>query len=395
MKLKIEYVDINSIKPYKNNAKLHPEEQIEQIKKSIEEFGMDDPIGIWKDEIVEGHGRLIACKELGMTEVPIIRLDHLTDEERKAYTLAHNKLTMNSDFDLDILNDELMNFDTIDMSDFGFDLDLEDEEEKEIIEDEVPEVPEEPKAKLGDIYQLGNHRLMCGDSTSEEDVNKLLNGNNIELLMTDPPYNFQYGGQGFINENKTNVKERIKNIIDFDATSISFLINMEIKNLFFFTSKDLIEQYFEIFKNYKKNILVWEKTNCPPMTNNTFLPDIEYLLYFYKEGRIWNNGITPIDAYRKCFISSTSQGKIEAGGDVHPTIKPQQLLIDKIKICSNEKGNVLDLFGGSGSTLIACEQTNRKCYMMELDPHYIDVIIQRWENFTGEKAVLLNRKENE
>jgi ParB-like chromosome segregation protein Spo0J len=131
-------------------------EVLEQIKKSIEQFGMDDPIGIWKDEIVEGHGRLIACKELGYTEVPIIRLDHLTDEERKAYTLAHNKLTMNSDFDIDILNDELMNsFDTIDMSDFGFDLDFDVEEEQEIIEDEVPEVPEEPKAKLGDIYQLG------------------------------------------------------------------------------------------------------------------------------------------------------------------------------------------------------------------------------------------------
>ena len=164
MKLKIEYVPIDSIKPYKNNAKLHPKEQIEQIKKSIQQFGMDDPIGIWKDEIVEGHGRIIACKELGYTEVPIIRLDHLTDEERKAYTLAHNKLTMNSDFDLDILNEELSNFDTIDMSEFGFDLDI--EEEKEVEEDDFDcTPPEEPKAKLGDIYQLGNHRLMCGDST--------------------------------------------------------------------------------------------------------------------------------------------------------------------------------------------------------------------------------------
>lgn len=120
MELKIEYVDINSIKPYEKNAKLHPKEQIEQIKKSIEQFGMDDPIGIWKDEIVEGHGRLIACKELGYTEVPIIRLDHLTDEERKAYTLAHNKLTMNSDFDFNILDAEIAELD-IDMSEFGFD----------------------------------------------------------------------------------------------------------------------------------------------------------------------------------------------------------------------------------------------------------------------------------
>ena len=136
--LKIEYVAIDSIKPYKNNAKQHPQEQIEQIKKSIEQFGMDDPIGIWKDEIVEGHGRLLACKELGYTEVPIIRLDHLTDEERKAYTLAHNKLTMNSDFDLDILNDELMNFDTIDMSDFGFDLNFDIETETIEEDDENP-----------------------------------------------------------------------------------------------------------------------------------------------------------------------------------------------------------------------------------------------------------------
>ena len=127
-KLKIEYVNIDSIKPYKNNAKEHPQEQIEQIKNSIKQFNMIDPIGIWKDEIVEGHGRLIACKELGYKEVPIIRLDHLTDEERKAYTLAHNKLTMNSDFDIDILNNELDDILNIDMSDFGFELDLEDEE---------------------------------------------------------------------------------------------------------------------------------------------------------------------------------------------------------------------------------------------------------------------------
>ena len=135
-KLKIEYVDINSIKPYENNAKLHPKEQIEQIKKSIEQFGMNDPIGIWQDEIVEGHGRLIALKELKYKEVPIIRLDHLTDEERKAYILAHNKLTMNSDFDLDILNEELKGFETIDMSEFGFNLDFDD---FEVVNGEVDE----------------------------------------------------------------------------------------------------------------------------------------------------------------------------------------------------------------------------------------------------------------
>ena len=142
-KLKIEYVDINSIKPYENNAKEHPKEQIEQIKKSIEKFGMDDPIGVWNNEIVEGHGRLIACKELGYTEVPIIRLDHLSDEERKAYTLAHNKLTMNSDFDIDILNDELDDILSINMEDFGF-LKTEDINLDEFFE-EKEEQPEEKK----------------------------------------------------------------------------------------------------------------------------------------------------------------------------------------------------------------------------------------------------------
>ena len=186
--LKIEYIPIDELKEYENNAKLHPQEQIEQIKNSIKEFGMNDPIGIWKDNIIiEGHGRLMACKELGMTEVPIIRLDNLTDEQRKAYTLVHNQTTMNTGFDIDILNEELANID-LDMSEFGFDIELDDIEEQEIVEDEVPEVDEEPKAQYGDIYQLGNHRLMCGDSTSEEDVTKLMNGVKADMVFTDPPY---------------------------------------------------------------------------------------------------------------------------------------------------------------------------------------------------------------
>ena len=383
MKLKIEYVDINSIKPYHNNAKLHPEEQIEQIKKSIEQFGMDDPIGIWKDEIVEGHGRLIACKQLGYTEVPIIRLDHLTDEERKAYTLAHNKLTINSDFDLDLLNEELGNFDTIDMSDFGFDIDLDLNEEQEIVEDEVPDVPEEPKAKLGDIYQLGNHRLMCGDSTNKSNIEKLLDGNKVDLLFTDPPYNMHYSGMGIIPEN-----ERVQTMVDFDANSINWLSNTDFGSMYIFTSKDLIPDYLRIFKDWKFNILIWEKTNNPPLTMNTFLPDIEYLLYFHNGNRIWNNSLKPMEIYKKVYSSSRQEGQKEIG-NVHPTMKPINLICDKLKISSNENSVVLDLFGGSGSTLIACEQLNRKCYMMELDPHYVDVIIQRWENFTGKKAIKL------
>ena len=194
--MEIIKIKIEDLKPYKNNAKLHPDWQIEQIIKSIEQFGFNDPIAIWGEDniIVEGHGRLEAVKKLGYTEVECIRLDHLTDEERKAYTLAHNKLTMNTDFDFDFLKLELDDIKGIDMSDFGFELDL--DEEEEVVEDDFEvEIPEEPKAKLGDIYQLGNHRLMCGDSTSFDDVEKLMNGVKADMVFTDPPYNVAFNGR--------------------------------------------------------------------------------------------------------------------------------------------------------------------------------------------------------
>ena len=176
--LKIEYIPVDDLKPYDGNAKEHPDWQIEQIMLSIKEFGFQDPIGIWKNEIVEGHGRLIAAKELGMETVPVIRLDQLTDKQRRAYALAHNKLTMNTDFDWSKLEAELRDLDGIDMSQFGFDeLEKELESIDSVIEDEYePELPEKPKSKRGDIYQLGEHRLMCGDSTSEDDLQKLMGG---------------------------------------------------------------------------------------------------------------------------------------------------------------------------------------------------------------------------
>lgn len=383
-KLKIEYVGIDEVKPYKNDAKKHPPEQIEQIKKSIEQFGMDDPIGVWKDEIVEGHGRLIACKELGFTEIPIIRLDHLTDEERKAYTLAHNKLTMNSDFDLDILNDELMSFDTIDMSDFGFDIDLSiDDEETEIIEDEVPEVPEEPKAKLGDIYQLGNHRLMCGDSTKEEDVAKLMNGVKADMVFTDPPYGVAYTGglqfkDGYVEKNN---REMIKND-DVDIYDKVFPIISKFCNgacyIWFAGTKaktlyESAEKYGDIH-----SLIIWVKNGGYGALNANYKQKHEPCLYWTPKGCKTN------------FIGKTTETTVweinkDGVNEFHPTQKP---IILCSKAISNHKADiVLDLFGGSGSTLIACEQLNRKCYMMELDPKYVDVIIDRWETFTGKKAI--------
>jgi DNA modification methylase len=415
--LKIEYVDINSIKPYKNNAKLHPQEQIEQIKKSIEQFGMDDPIGIWKDEIVEGHGRLIACKELGYTEVPIIRLDHLTDEERKAYTLAHNKLTMNSDFDLDILQEELDNFETIDMSDFGFDIDFDVEEEQEIVEDEVPEVPEEPKAKLGDIYQLGNHRLMCGDSTSEQDVAKLMDGELADLVVTDPPYNVAIeNSQGMTIKNDNMEKSQF---LEFLTKAFNCLnISLKKGGAFYvwFASREHINFETALNKNglEVRQELIWNK-NSLILGRQDYQWKHEPCLYGWKEGDshyfIDDRKQTTVIEDKKPDIKKMKKEEMKklleeiysdktsttiinedkpSVNDLHPTMKPIKLIARQVKNSSRIGEKVLDLFGGSGSTIITCEQLNRKCYTMEYDPHYVDVIIERWENFTGEKAVKIN-----
>lgn len=376
--LKIEYIPIDELKEYENNAKLHPQEQIEQIKNSIKEFGMNDPIGIWKDNvIIEGHGRLMACKELGMTEVPIIRLDNLTDEQRKAYTLVHNQTTMNTGFDIDILNQELANID-LDMSEFGFDIELDDIEEQEIVEDEIPEVDEEPKAQYGDIYQLGNHRLMCGNSTSEEDVTKLMNGVKADIVFTDPPYG--NGESGKYGRGQLGVRT-ILNDENLDCFNEFIKIMPCNKIIYFLQWRTLAESMQTIIqKGLKINTVgVWDKKNAGLNGAGGISEQWEAIIFAgdikYKKfgGNVFN-------------IAREQHKRSES---LHPHIKPQQLLkeifdyLDDINV-------VLDAFGGSGSTLIACEQLNKKCYMMELDPHYIDIIIQRWENFTGNKAIKIN-----
>lgn len=391
--MEIIYKKVNNLIPYINNSRTHSEEQINQIVASINEFGFTNPLLIdEKDNIIAGHGRLLASKKLKMEEVPCIVLSGLTEAQKKAYIIADNKMALNAGWDEELLKIELENLKELDfdLELTGFNVDeLDDifqaEEEQEIVEDDFEvEVPEEPKAKLGDIYKLGNHRLMCGDSTNKSNIEKLLNGNKVDLLFTDPPYNMHYSGMGIIPEN-----ERVQTMVDFDANSINWLSNADFGSMYIFTSKDLIPDYLKIFKDWKFNILIWEKTNNPPLTMNTFLPDIEYLLYFHNGNRIWNNSLKPMEIYKKVYSSSRQEGQ-KGIGNVHPTMKPINLICDKLKISSHENSAVLDLFGGSGSTLIACEQLNRNCYMMELDPKYVDVIIKRWEEFTGKKAIKLN-----
>ena len=487
MKLKVDYIPIEQLKPYEKNAKIHTPEQIEQIKNSIQEFGMNDPIGIWGEEnlIVEGHGRLIACKELGFDEVPVIRLDSLTDEQRRAYTLVHNQTTMNTGFDIDILNEELESID-LDMTSYGFDdIQIDDiEEEKEIIEDEAIEPPEEPKSKLGDIYQLGNRRLMCGDSTKQEDVDKLMNGVKADLVFTDPPYGMKKEKDGVVNDNlnyddllefnkkwipitfkelkdngswycwgideplmdiysnilkpmqKQN-KITFRNLITWDkgyaqgqlSSGMRKYPTADEKCLFvmcgvqgFNTNSDNYYEGFEPIRSYlegeaKKVGLTAKKlqeicgvgmySHWFTKSQFTLMPKEHYLkLQEYYEGkaftRSYDNAVNEYYKTRAYFdnthdnmnnvwhFSRASGEEIENAGG-HATPKPIALCSRAIKSSSRENENVLDVFGGSGSTLIACEQLNRNCYMIELEPKWVDVIIQRWENFTGQKAKLLNK----
>lgn len=392
MNLKIEYVNINDLKKYHKNAKKHPKEQVKRIANSIKEFGMCDPIGVWGEDnlIIEGHGRLMALKKLGYKEAPIIRLDHLSEKQRKAYTLAHNK-SAESEWDFEILAEELNSIVDIDMMDFGFDLSI-DEEEPKVIEDEVPEVPEEPKAKYGDIYQLGNHRLMCGDSTDINDVEKLMNGEKSHMVFTDPPYLMGFEGNvhgdgtkshnakfGAIKNDKMSREDGDKFILD--------TFNM-IKNFnegayyvcFYRLGLDYIFRALDTLDNRYKALIIWNKGNHT-LSNSDYMSKYEPIVYGWFNEHNFYGDRSNFDIWD---IKRTKKN------DLHPTMKPVEL-VEKAMLNSSKKGDiVLDLFGGSGTTLMVSEQLDRNARIMELDPRYVDTIINRWENMTGSKGVLLN-----
>ena len=397
--MEIIYKKVQDLIPYVNNSRTHSEEQVNQIVASINEFGFTNPLLIdEKDNIIAGHGRLLASKKLKMEEVPCIVLSGLTEAQKKAYIIADNKMALNAGWDEELLKIELENLKELDfdLELTGFNVDeLDDilgknEEEIEIVEDEVPDVPEEPKAKLGDIYQLGNHRLMCGDSTSEEDVAKLMNGVKADMVFTDPPYGVSY--EGGLNEKK---KQQIKN------DSI--------------TGNELYYFLYDVFVNAKLStkdksaIYVFYATKTTKEFINAFIDSglkQRSIIAWYKQGGGFGDFMAHyMNAYEPCIYGSNGESVNWYGAsnektvwemdkekkcDLHPTMKPVELVSRAIKNSSKQEDGVLDLFGGSGSTLIACEQLNRKCYMMELDPHYISVIIERYINFTGNDVYRLN-----
>lgn len=396
MQLNVKYRKVEDLIPYVNNSRKHSDEQVAQISASIKEFGWTNPILIdGTNSIIAGHGRLMAARKLKMDEVPTIELDHLTITQRKALVIADNKLALNADWDNTLLTielDELLK-DGFALDILGFNQDelaalLEPEQVDGLTdEDAVPELPEEPKTKLGDIYQLGNHRLMCGDSTSIDAVEKLMDGQKADMVFTDPPYRMEAegGSNQPIGRAAAKLGEAIKHLCDFDPVAflntLPTVFDKNKLNCYIFCNKDLVPDYLKwaVDAGYNFNILFWKKPNAIPL-GGQHRPDVEYLLFFRKSA-IWNNALKNVN-YSKCLEFNRESG-------LHPTMKPISMIENQLLISSNANSIVMDFFGGSGSTMIACEKLGRQARLMELDPKYCDVIVKRWEDFTGKKAELL------
>lgn len=396
--MEIIKINIEGILPYENNVKLHPKKQIEQIKKSILEFGNNDPIAVDENNvIIEGHGRYEALKELGYTEVECIKLTGLTEEQKNAYRLIHNKLTMNSDFDIEGLFEELEKIQDIDMADFDFEIDFELDDEKEIIEDEVPETPDEPISKLGDIWQLGEHRLMCGDSTDSECIDTLMDGKKADMVFTDPPYGMNLDTDFSSMKNKlefakeknfTGGKKYEQGIVDdFNPKMIEVILSLNVKETFLWGA----DYYAELLPNKNDGSwIVWDKrANGNDNIEEDYSSDKMYGSCFEL---CWSKQKHKRDIARVKWAGVFGTEQEFDHKRYHPTQKPTKLVSWFLNKYSNKDDIILDLFGGSGSTLIACEQLNRHCYTMELDPKYCDVIIKRWETLTGQKAKLLQEE---
>ena len=378
--MKIETADINTIKPYENNPRKLKDSAIEKVAMSLKEYGFRQPIVVDKDRIiVVGHTRYRASKKLGFKEVPITIADNLTPEQINAYRIADNRTAEESEWDSELLKMEIKD---LEAKDFKLDLlgfnedqlnDMLFEEKQGLTdEDEVPEAPEEPISKLGDIWKLGNHRVMCGDSTFIDNIDLVTKKEKIDMVFTDPPYNIDYQG--------IKDKRKIKNDKMDDESFVDFLTSslLGCETMYVCCSW----QYAHLFREAMikiarkpKAMIIWDKIN-PAQHLDKYFKQHE-IIYYYGDfggqktlrGDVWN-------LKRK-------------KNTLHPTMKPVELITMALTD-QKDKKTVYDGFLGSGSTLIACEKLDRICYGMELDPIYCDVIIKRWENFTGKKAELEN-----
>lgn len=394
--MQVQSMKISEVKPYPNNPR-NNDDGVEAVANSIKEFGWQQPIVVDKDNlIIVGHTRYKAAKKLGMDKVPVVVASNLSDEQVRAYRLADNKTGELTDWDMSLLDDELGDIADIDMSDFGFDLDL-DDDEVEVQEDDFDdEIPEEPKSKLGQIYQLGRHRLMCGDSTNPEMVKKLVGGVQCDLLLTDPPYNVDYSSKDYGRDkfSKTRKNNQIANDKMAPDEFYKFLFsvftnakdNLKDGASFYIWFSDLATVEFNNAANEAgllvKETLIWEKNNIV-LGRQDYQHKHEPCLYGWVKGgsHSWYS-----DRKQTTVLHFDKPQR----ADLHPTMKPVALFDYQIKNSTKSGDTVLDLFGGSGTTIMACEQDGRNACVMEYDPRYVDVIIKRWEDFTGKKAKLIS-----
>lgn len=391
--MKIQEVAVNKLIPYAKNSRTHSPEQVGQIAASIKEFGFRNPILVDGVGIIAGHGRLMAAQKLGLDKVPTIDCSDMTESQKKAYIIADNKLALNAGWDTAMLSIEMK-----DLEDEGFDLALLGFDDKELNallepevtegltdEDAVPDVPEEPKTKVGDIYILGNHRLMCGDSCSITDMEKLVNSRQVDMWLTDPPYNVAYEGKtkdALTIQNDSMDNEGFRQFLR-DAYVTADTV-MKAGAVFYIWHADSEGYNFRGAAHdagWKvRQCLIWKKSTMV-MGRQDYHWKHEPCLYGWKEGagHLWST-----DRKQTTILEFDKPSR---NGE-HPTMKPVALF--EYQMLNNTKGGdiVLDSFGGSGTTLLAAEKHGRHAYLMELDPKYCDVIVKRWEDFTGKKAVL-------
>lgn len=395
--LKVVYKNIQDLIPYINNSRTHSDDQVNQVAASIKEFGFTNPILIDEDGgVIAGHGRLMAAKKLNIESIPTILLEGLTPAQRKAYVIADNKLALNSGWD-----NELLALEIEQLKELDFDIDLlgfDDDELAELIiepellpecdEDEVPEPPAEPVSVLGDIWQLGNHRLMCGDSTSIDAVDKLMGGKKADLLHTDPPYNVDYDNQSRPKAGKVKLGT-IKNdkmdddsfyhflydslicahtVLKDDSTAYVWHASSEHVNF----TRALVDSGFK----YTQQI-IWKKLML--LGRGRYQWAHEPCLMGVKGSPFFTDDRTKTTVW--------DFGGYDKSKNLHPTQKPFFIPEEAINNSSKQGSNVLDLFGGSGSTLLACEKLSRNGFVMELDEKYVDVIIQRYQKYTGKDAI--------
>jgi DNA modification methylase len=389
-------VPLHELKQHPKNRNKHNKEQIQRLAKILEHQGWRSPIKVSNQsgKITSGHGRLMAALHLGWIEAPVDLQDYESEDQEYADVIADNEIARWAELDLSGVN--------LDLADLGPDFDLDllgingftldpEKLEPQCDEDEVPEKVE-PKAKLGDIYQLGQHRLMCGDSTSIDAVEKLMDGEKADMVFTDPPYGDGHAamdvdhsraliGKGIVTKQHQIASDKNLDFLPEAVNTITpFLNEGATKLLFFKWSKWREVEDATAGWGSPSAVCVWDREKIAAATFR-FNPVHEFCFH-------WGS-----QADKRCRGNLTNVWRLPKESEskqLHPTVKPQGILIPAIEVCTDPGNAIVDLFGGSGSTLIACEKTNRKCFMMELDPHYVSVILARWEAYTGRKAELLN-----